>query len=69
MLVRVFFLLLGFGLAVIGGVTMLAFLNLMATGEGFYDYLHFMSERIETYLFFFGLVMMWLSIYFPSSKW
>nr|WP_188696898.1 hypothetical protein [Pullulanibacillus camelliae] len=68
MLVRVFFLFLGFGFAVVGGVTIIAFLNVMTTGEGFYGYIQFMLERVETYLFFAGLVMMWLSIYFPSFK-
>ncbi|GGH88728.1 hypothetical protein JOD43_000739 [Pullulanibacillus pueri] len=68
MLIRVFFLFIGFGLAVAGGVTIIAFLNLMTTGEGFYGYLSFMAHRVESYLFLSGIILIWLSIYFPSFK-
>jgi hypothetical protein len=63
-----FFLFVGFGIAVAGGVSIIAFLNLMTTGQGFHQYIDFISQRVETYLFVGGIALMWLSIYFPRFK-
>ena len=68
MLIRICILLFGFGIAVVGGVTILAYLNIMAMGEGFHEYLSFIAHRVETYLFLAGIALIWLSIYFPSFK-
>ncbi|WEG11930.1 hypothetical protein PU629_17640 [Pullulanibacillus sp. KACC 23026] len=66
MIVRVLFLFIGFGLAVAGGVTLIAFLNLLTMGHTAVDYFHFVVHRPESYLFVGGLLLMWLSLYFPS---
>ncbi|MBM7644014.1 hypothetical protein JOD45_000205 [Scopulibacillus daqui] len=68
MLFRFFIFLVGFGLAVAGGISIIAYLNIMTTGHGFAEYIFFMSQRIETYLFFTGVFIIWLSIYFPLQK-
>jgi hypothetical protein len=67
MLFRVFLLLTGFGLAVLGGVSTIAYLNLLATGLGFIEYLQFISKRIECYLLPIGIVLIATSIYFPNK--
>ncbi|MGV3465578.1 MAG: hypothetical protein ACO1OT_09830 [Heyndrickxia sp.] len=67
-ILRLFFLLVGFGIAVAGGVSLIAYLNLMTTGQGFEQYIEFISGRVETYLFVCGMLLMWTSIYFPRFK-
>ncbi|MEH7381701.1 hypothetical protein V7138_14660 [Bacillus sp. JJ1533] len=65
---RAFFFLVGFGLAVSGGITIIAYLNLMTTGLTFVQYLQFISKRIECYLVAVGLGMIWASIYYPVKS-
>ncbi|MBM6618287.1 hypothetical protein [Bacillus suaedaesalsae] len=67
MVFRLFLFLLGFGVAVIGGISTIAYLNLLTTGHGFIDYLYFISRRVECYLFPLGVSIIGLSIYIPSS--
>ncbi|MCH1626216.1 hypothetical protein MJG50_12820 [Fredinandcohnia sp. SECRCQ15] len=68
MILRGFIFLIGFGLAIIGGVSTIAYLNLLTTGYKFYEYLHFISRKIECYLLIIGLLMVWISIYFPTKE-
>lgn len=68
MLFRVFILLTGFGFSVAGGVSTIAYLNLLTTGHGFMEYFQFISTRVECYLLLIGLFLIWLSIYFPNFK-
>ncbi|WP_084034903.1 hypothetical protein [Anaerobacillus alkalilacustris] len=68
MIIRFFVLLVGFGLAVIGGISMIAFLNLLTAGYSFVYYLKFIGMRVELHLFIIGLVMIIISIYGPSSR-
>lgn len=63
-----FLLLVGFGLSVSGGITIIAYLNLIVAGHGLVNFIFFIFKRPETYLFLIGLLIMWLSIYFPASK-
>ncbi|WP_440273358.1 hypothetical protein [Ferdinandcohnia sp. SAFN-114] len=65
---RAFIFLVGFGLAVCGGITTIAYLNLTTTGYTFIEFLQFISKRIECYLIVVGLVMVWISIYFPFES-
>jgi hypothetical protein len=67
---RAFLFLVGFGLAVSGGITTIAYLNLTTTGFTFIEFLLFISKKIECYLIVVGLAMVWISIFFPfkSSK-
>ncbi|WP_078430340.1 hypothetical protein [Alkalihalobacterium alkalinitrilicum] len=65
---RVFSLLIGFGLAVAGGVSLLAYLNLLTAGYDFLTYLHFISTRIELYMVIIGGIIITLSIYWPTKR-
>jgi hypothetical protein len=65
---RVFILLIGFGLSVSGGVTLIMYLNLLATGMSFQDYFLFISERVECYLLLAGIFLITISIYSPQKK-
>lgn len=68
MIFRLFLFLLGFGLAVAGGVTVIAYLNVMALGLSFLDYLLFISTKIECYLLIIGIMLITLSIYIPLNR-
>ncbi|MFS0865586.1 hypothetical protein [Fredinandcohnia sp. 179-A 10B2 NHS] len=64
---RAFVFLIGFGLAVSGGISTIAYLNLLTTGYSFIEYLTFISGRVECYLFIVGMAMSWISIYYPNN--
>lgn len=66
-MVRLFFLILGFALAVTGGVTLVAFLNLLTAGYGFSMYMSFVVKRIEFYLFLVGIAIILISITFEIT--
>nr|WP_242035150.1 hypothetical protein [Mesobacillus harenae] len=68
MVFRAFVLLTGFGLAVAGGVSIIAYLNLLTTGHRFSEYFSFITTRIECYLLPGGIILIWLSIYYPKEK-
>jgi len=68
MVFRLFVFLIGFGLAIAGGVSLIAYLNLLATGHTFTEYLHFIIYKVECYLLPFGVFLIWLSIYFPTNR-
>jgi hypothetical protein len=67
-MIRLFLYLIGFGLSVIGGVTSIAYLNIITAGQSIIDYFYFISKKIECYLFPFGFFLIWLSLYFPSNQ-
>lgn len=68
MIMRIFLLLTGFGLAVLGGISTIAYLNLLTTGYTALDYLHFIKGRVECYLFLIGMLIICLSIYYPGKE-
>jgi hypothetical protein len=68
MILRAFFLIFGYSLSVSGGISMIAYLNLIAAGHGYLQYITFISNRPELYLFIFGMLLIWTSIYFPISS-
>lgn len=68
MIFRMFLLFIGFGIAVIGGISTIAYLNLLTTGHSFKDYLFFITGRIECYLLPAGLLVIWSTIYFPINN-
>jgi hypothetical protein len=68
MVFRLFLFLIGFGIAVAGGVSTIAYLNLLTTGHGFVEYLMFISGRVECYLFPIGVSIIGLSIFSPPSR-
>ncbi|GAA0325167.1 hypothetical protein GCM10008967_14730 [Bacillus carboniphilus] len=65
---RIFLLLTGFGLSVAGGISTLAYLNLLTTGLEFLDYLIFIATNIECLLLPIGIAFIWFSIYIPNLR-
>ncbi|WP_078555194.1 hypothetical protein [Bacillus alkalicellulosilyticus] len=68
MIFRFVILLIGFGFAVSGGVSLLAYLNLLATGYTIEQFANFIIYRIEFYILLFGGLLITCSLYFPSRK-
>jgi hypothetical protein len=68
MIFRFFLLLIGFGLAVSGGISIIAYLNYVTAGYTFIYYLKFIGLRVEFHLFLIGIIMIIVSIYTPFSK-
>jgi hypothetical protein len=68
MVFRLFLFLIGFGISVAGGVSTIAYLNVLTHGHGLYDYFLFISRRVECYLLPLGVSFIWLSIYIPPTK-
>ncbi|GGM24968.1 hypothetical protein GCM10011351_08300 [Paraliobacillus quinghaiensis] len=54
--------LVGFGLAVSGGVTIILYINLVPAGLSWLEYLQFISSRSECYLFLIGIVIIFFTI-------
>ena len=67
-MVRVFFFLLGFGLAVIGYSFIILYLNLTTMGYNFVNYVYFISRRIECYYSVIGIIIMILSLTIKGDR-
>ena len=65
MIYRIILLTIGFAIAVSGGISTIAYLNMITAGHGFDEYLSFISKRVECYLLPVGIGIIWLSIYWP----
>ncbi|WP_273850018.1 hypothetical protein [Guptibacillus spartinae] len=65
MIIRFFTFLIGFGLSVAGGVTLILELNLMIIGHSLLEYLAYISKTPELYLFVSGVAVVWVSVYWP----
>ncbi len=61
-MVRIFFLILGFILMVLGLAFIILYLNLLTIGYNFSFYVHFITRRIECYYPIIGLIISALSI-------
>ncbi|WP_339228786.1 hypothetical protein NSQ77_03205 [Oceanobacillus sp. FSL K6-2867] len=59
----IFIFLIGFGLAVTGGVTIIAYMNFLPAGLSWADYFIFISGRIECYFLLIGLAIMAYVLY------
>ncbi|WP_373895687.1 hypothetical protein ACUL41_11995 [Virgibacillus natechei] len=59
----VFLFLIGFGMAVAGGVTIIAYMNLLPAGLSWADYFIFIGGRIECYFLLIGFIIMAFVIY------
>lgn len=65
---HIFLFLIGFGLAVSGGVSLIAYLNLLPAGISWLDYILFIRGRIECYFLPIGLLLMLVTIYrYPNN--
>ena len=59
--------LIGFGLAVSGGVTIIAYMNFLPAGISWFEYFMFVKGRIECYFLPVGFIFMSIAIYrFPD---
>lgn len=64
----VFLFLIGFGLAVSGGVMLIAYMNFLPAGVTWIEYFLFIQGRIESYFFPIGLLIISFVIYrFPNK--
>lgn len=64
----IFLFLIGFGLAVSGGVTIIAYMNFLPVGVTWMEYFLFIRGRIECYFLPIGISIMALVIYrFPNN--
>lgn len=60
--------LIGFGLAVSGGVTIIAYLNFLPAGISWVEYLMYIRSRIECYFLPLGVIFMFIAIYRYPDK-
>lgn len=64
---QIFLFLIGFGLAVAGGVTLIAYTNFLPAGVTWLGYFIFVKGRIECYFLPLGILIMAFAIYrFPN---
>lgn len=64
----IFLFLIGFGLAVSGGVTIIAYMNFLPAGISWVEYFLFIKGRIECYFLPIGIFMMIIALLrYPSS--
>jgi hypothetical protein len=60
--------LIGFGLTVTGGVTLIAYMNFLPAGVSWLEYFLYVSGRLECYFLPIGLVIMTIAIYSSPNK-
>ncbi|RYG72578.1 hypothetical protein EU245_09585 [Lentibacillus lipolyticus] len=64
-----FLFLMGFGLAVTGGVTIIAYMNFLPVGVSWADYFIFIAGRPECYFLPIGMLLIAISILrFPNGS-
>ncbi|MBM7647551.1 hypothetical protein JOC78_000472 [Bacillus ectoiniformans] len=68
MAIRLFFFLLGFGLSVIGGVSCIMYLNLLAAGLTMEEYFAYIAGRTECYFLVAGVFLLTFSTLIPSKR-
>lgn len=68
MLVRYFFFLLGFGLTIVGCMYIIIYLNLLSIGYNFWQYVKFISSRLECLNAVLGIIIMVLAIIMSGGK-
>ncbi|WP_078381434.1 hypothetical protein [Sutcliffiella halmapala] len=67
-MIRIFFFLAGFGIAVAGGISTIAYLNLFATGTTMIEFFLFITTRVECYLLPLGVIVVASSLYIPQHE-
>ncbi|GIN89922.1 hypothetical protein J6TS1_36690 [Siminovitchia terrae] len=63
MLYRTAVYLIGFGLSAVGGINIIAYLNLLSMGYSYSYYFLYIGRRPECYLAIAGLILIWFSVY------
>ncbi|HLR61721.1 MAG TPA: hypothetical protein VK097_04690 [Lentibacillus sp.] len=67
MIILILFL-IGFGLAVSGGVTIIAYMNFLPVGISWTDYFIFIAGRPECYFLPIGILLMSLALFrYPNN--
>lgn len=64
----IFLFLLGFGLAVAGGVTLISYMNFIPAGLAWADYFIYIKGRPECYFLPIGFIMIIIALYRYPSK-
>ncbi|WP_280769266.1 hypothetical protein [Salipaludibacillus daqingensis] len=64
---RLFLLCIGFIMATVGGISLVAYLNLLTVGYSLQEYSLFIVQRVETYMFIVGMILIWVIVY-PSMN-
>ncbi|MCG5101976.1 hypothetical protein [Oceanobacillus alkalisoli] len=64
----IFWFLIGFGLTVTGGVTIISYMNLLPAGVSWLEFFNFIMFRIECYFFPLGIVIMLFVLYRYPNK-
>ena len=67
-MLKIFLFLCGFGLTVIGAVYVISYLNLLAFGYKFLEYVNFIIRRIECINLIIGIILIIISIMLPGGK-
>lgn len=67
MLTRIFCFLTGFGLTLIGSIYIICYLNLLSIGYNFYEYVNFISRKIECLFMPIGIIIMIICINIPKG--
>lgn len=60
--------LVGFGLTVVGLMYIIVYLNLLAIGYNFFEYVNFIIRRIECLNFIIGIILILVSLFFKGGK-
>ena len=68
LITRIFFFLIGFGLTIIGSIYIISYLNLMTIGYNFYEYVNFITRRIECFYAPVGMALIVLTIFIPGGE-
>ncbi|MGM8212668.1 hypothetical protein ACLIBH_07725 [Virgibacillus sp. W0430] len=69
MMLHMFMFLIGFGLAVSGGVSIIAYMNFLPAGITWVEYFIFIKSRVECYFLPLGFLIMAFVIYrFPNHS-
>lgn len=68
MSIRFLIFLFGFGLAVIGFSYIIIYLNLLSLGYNFFDYVKFISRRLECINALLGIILMSIVIFTKGGK-
>ena len=62
MILKIFLFLIGFGLTTIGFMYIISYLNLLTIGYNFFEYVNFITRRIECLNAIIGIIFMIVSI-------
>lgn len=68
MLVRYFFFLIGFGLTIVGFMYMIIYLNLLSIEYNFWQYVKFISSRLECLNALFGIIIMIIVMFMSGGE-